>query len=611
MTYNKFWTRVTDVLRGSLFGRVFLCIVQTIRGMFHSSWLYSFFTSHSMQTEAESAKIPAFVRQKLFESKFSEMISESWLIKIVCRLGEYFFGTKVSVLAFYLVPAGVLMFISNFGNIGAMVGFSVVILAGIVMLGCMMTFGKLFSGSKIMSALCRFFNIDTELAKSTRYTCAALFALIGGLIAGAFSFFVSAKLTAIITVGLLLLPLITASPLLLIVLSLFSGIVMSTLPASLLAALTFIVVLCRLYGKREKLPKLRTVYLLTVIYMILTAFYTFFGYGGSDGMLAGFIQTVFLLFFISVTIVINSAEKFRKAVFAISTCTLYTSFLGLYQRFSGQGGTGWSNTEEYVGGLKRISATFLNPNVYGEFLILACGITVAAILLSKTKLQRIFFIGCFLLQGINLALTYSRGCYISLAFALLIIVWCCDKRLLCAGFFALPVLPKVLPQNIITRILSVGSYLEDSSVLYRFSIWKASLRVIQNHWYVGSGVGTVAFTAFYQNYMINGVTAQHSHNVFLQITIELSILALLLMILIMFAAVRDCGNVLKGCTDVGKKFYIIPFIAVLAGVMIEGLVDYLFYNNIVYMYFWSVLALLVCGLNIVGTATSEKGDIKL
>ena len=322
-----------------------------------------------------------------------------------------------------------------------------------------------------------------------------------------------------------------------------------------------------------------------------------------DGMPSGLF---FLLFFFAVVVVINSAEKFKRLVFSLSACTIYTGLLGLYQRFTGQGGTGWSYTNEYVGGLKRISATFSNPNVYGEFILFAICIIITAILLSKGVWQRLFFIGCLILQVVNLGLTYSRGCYIAAACAVFLIVWCCDKRILSAGIFGVPLLPYVLPQNIITRILSVGSYLKDGSVMYRFSIWRACLRVIQNHWYVGSGVGTVAFTAFYQNYMIGGVTAQHSHNLFIQITIELSIIALVLMLLIIFFGLKDVCRTVKQSSDIRAKFFIIPFVAALGAVMIEGMVDYIFYNNIVYMFFWTVLALLIAGLNIVSAQSAKS-----
>lgn len=606
MTYNNFWLKVGSVLEGSLFGRIFLCIVKAVKGAFHNSWLYSFFTSESMTDYASSSKLASWFRHVVFEGKLAEMVSQSVFVRFMCYFPEYLLSSRLPLLSFYLIPSGILLFVRFYGNIGYMIGFALVIVLGMLLLSSKMTVGDALKGSWLLGGLCGFFGINTDAKRTASLKKSSLFAVAVGLAAGGASFLLGDKLSILIFAALLLFPIFAASPVLLITLTLFAGIAFSTLPASLLAAVTVLVVLCRLFCKVEQLPPLRPVYIFTLLYLLLTMFYTVFGYGGNDSVLAGTIHSVFLLFFFAVVVVINSAKKFKTLIFSVSACTLYTGFLGLYQRFTGQGGTGWSQADQYVGGLRRISATFLNPNVYGEFLVLAICIIIAAVLLSNNLRQRLFFIGCLAIQLINLAITYSRGCYISVVAAVLVIIWCCDKRILGAGIFAVPLIPYVLPQNIMTRILSVGDYLKDSSVTYRFSIWHASLRVIQNHWYVGSGIGTVAFTAFYQNYMIGGVTAQHSHNLFMQITIELSIVALVLMLLIMVFALKDVCGTLKNNNSLNSRFFIIPFIAALGAVMIEGLVDYLFYNNIVYMFFWTVLAILIAGLNIIGGAPRKN-----
>lgn len=605
LTYSGFWNRVNQIISASIFGRLFLFIVNTIKGAFHNSWMYSFFTSRNVGEYGSNSKLAVLYRKLIFESKFSQMVSESACVRFICHFPEYIFSSKISLLSFYLIPSGILMFVRFYGNIGNMICFAFIIVLGMVLLSFKASIGTIISGSGILGRLFGFFGIQTETYRVISLKKTAFIALFMGLAVGGSSFFLNDKLSFIIFAAFLVFPIIAASPILLITLSIFGGIAFSTIPASIMAGVTIIIVLCRIFCKMEHLPKLRAVYVICSMYLFVTLYYTFFGYGGSDSVLAGAIQSVFLLFFFCIIVVINTKEKFKKLIYAISTCTIYTGLLGIYQRFSGQGGTGWSYTNEYVGGLRRISATFANPNVYGEFIILAICIIIAAILLSDGFRQKMFFIACLVLQIINLGLTYSRGCYISAAFAIFLIIWCCDKRLLSVAVFGVPFIPYVLPQNIITRILSVGSYLKDGSVIYRFSIWKGCLRIIENHWFVGSGVGTVAFTAFYQNYMLNGVTAQHSHNSLIQITIELSVVALVLMLLIIIYTLKDIGHTVKYNNNIAVKFYIIPFIAALAGIMIEGMVDYIFYNNIVYMFFWTVLAILIAGLNITD-AQSQK-----
>lgn len=139
--------------------------------------------------------------------------------------------------------------------------------------------------------------------------------MIAGLLTGGASFFLNDVFSVVLFGAVLLFPLLAASPILLITLALFSGMAMSTMPASVLAAITVIIVLCRLFCKAEQLPRLRPVYVFAVMYFVLTLFYTLFGYGGSDSALAGAIQSIFLLFFFAVVVVINSARNLNALFF--------------------------------------------------------------------------------------------------------------------------------------------------------------------------------------------------------------------------------------------------------------------------------------------------------
>lgn len=598
MTYNLFWSKVNDILSNSLFGKIFLAIVHFISNAFKSSWLYSFFTSHSMADYGENSKIISGLRKLIFKSKFTDILADCTAVKCVCNLPQTVMSSPLYVLSAYILPCAMIMFARFFGNIPLMVLFAVAIVFSVVLLGVKITVGDLLGKSFILGSVCSYFGVKTFYRKNEHPKRFAVALFVVGIIVGVTSFVLGNTMSVALFIGMLILPVLVASPLLLITLTLLSGMIFSTLPATALAIVTCMIVLCRVLCGYEKLPKLRATYILVALYTLITAYYTFNGFGGGDGVLAGAIQVVFLLFFFAVVTVISAYDKFRKMLMAFSVSSLSTGLYGIYQFLTGQGGTGWANDEDYVGDLRRIGATFANPNVYGEFLIFTICIVLVAFILHKKKYQRIILAGCFVLQCVNLVLTYSRGCYLALMASLLIIVWCCDKRILGFAIFGLPVLPYVLPQNVITRLMSVASSMKDSSVNYRFSIWRGALRVIENHWFVGSGIGAVAFNSFYQNYMIRGVTAQHSHNLLIQITIELSIVATIVMLLVMLFMIKDACYTLKKCNSLLPKFMIIPLIASFAGVMMEGLVDHIFYNNIVFLVFWTVLALVVAGLNI-------------
>ncbi len=596
--YSAFWLRVTDIIKASFFGRLFLLICEFIGGAFKASWFYSFFANRDMGEFANSAVIPKAIRKVLFKGAIAKMVSKSYFVNCVCKFPQKVISSPLAVISCYLIPSSLILFFRSFGNLPLMILFSIVFVIGVLVIKFKITVGTIIGSSFVIGKLCNFFDIKTDYPINEKPIKVYILAFLFGAIAGGVSFFGGTMIMFAAFLGLFLLPFLLASPLLLITLTFIGGISLSTFPAVALSLLTFAAVVCRVFCGFEKLPKFRPIYIFTSLYFVLTIYHMFNGFAGNDSMLAAIIHLSLMLLFFSVTIVVKNKEIFKKIIFAITVSTLYTSIVGLVQFVFGKGGMGWSDNDEYIGGLSRITSTFANPNVYGEFLIITICISLVAVLLSKTWLQRITFGCCLVLQIVNLALTYSRGCYIAVILAVIIVVWCCDKRLLSVGILAVPILPYVLPKNMLTRLLSVGSYLKDTSVSYRMSIWKAASKIVKNHWFIGSGIGTAAFTAFYLDYMIPGVDAQHSHNWFMQITIEMSIVALVVMLLIFFYSIKDVCSVVKKNGTLESKFALIPLVAALCGIFLEGFVDYIFYNNIVFMSFWLLIAILVASLNV-------------
>ncbi len=605
---NAFWARVTELLNASVFGRWFIHIATSVGASFKQSHLYNFFVSKDMSDVADASKIPNIIRKFFFDSWFSQMLRKSSIMRLVCNFSELIFSSKVSVVSFFLVPAALLILISNFKNTLYIVACVVIILLCVYLAKFKGTFGTAIQSSFLLGGICRFFDIKLDFETENKHKSIYVFSVLFGVLIGACSFIFDATIALLMMIAFAIMPFLLACPILLLTLTVLGGVLFSTLPAFALSVLAFIVVVCRLYFGKERLPKLRPMYIFTALYAVVILYHMFNGFGGSDSIVAAMIQFSLLLIFFSVVIVINTKDKFVKFIKSISIMTIPVCLCGIYQYLAGQGGIGWSDNAAYGGGLKRIVGTFNNPNIFAEYLVVVMCITVVSLFLSDTNRQRFIFFICLVLQFINLLFTYSRGCYIALLIAAVITIWCFDKRFLGFGIFALPFIPYVLPKNILTRIASVGSFLKDSSVSYRFKIWEGSLKVIKNHWFIGAGVGTAAFSAFYKSYMLPEIVAEHSHNWFVQITIELSVIALFVMLLIFIYSLKDVCFTVKNNSDIKHKAMLVPLVAAIAGMIFEGLVDHVFYNNIIFMLFWLVIALLNAGLNI---CDKECNDEKL
>ena len=588
---------IIECIKASLFVKILLKIANYISNSFKNSAFYSFFTSNNMVDFANSSKIICFFK-KIFGVKIPDTLRKSKIISAVVSLPEYVISTPIRVFSFYLFPSSLALFIKYFGNIHKMCIFAAVMIFAIVLFRFDFTVASFINSSAILKSFCDFFEIKTDYQRNKHTKRIYSLALFTGIVCGATCFLFGDKITLFMFLAFLVVPLLLDSPLLLISLTFISGILLSTLPAVAFSLLTFVVVLCRVIKRKEKLFSIRPVSAFVFLYALVVFYHLFFNYGGMDSSIAAIIQLSLILLFYSAIAVINSKQKFNKLVFSLSTCSVFTSVYGLYQFVFKSNSSGWSDNLVYEGGLERITSTFKNPNVYGEFLIIIICITLVSIFISASKFSKVFFISCLALQLVNLALTYSRGCYVAVALAVFVVVWCCNKKLL---WFALPLSPALvylLPKNMLTRIFSLGDYVNDTSIAYRQHIWTASLEIVKKHWYIGSGVGTTAFTAFYQQYMLPGKSAQHSHNWFLQITIELSVLALILLLLVFVFLLKDVCNVIKTSADTKVKFVTIPLVAALLGLAFEGLFDYIFYNNIIFMCFWLLIALIVCALNV-------------
>ena len=123
-----------------------------------------------------------------------------------------------------------------------MIGYALVIVIGMILLSFKVSVGDVLFGSALLGGICRFFGIKTDASKAAPLKKTAAFAVIAGLLTGGASFFLSDSLSVILFCAVLLFPLLAASPVLLITLALFSGMAMSTMPASVLAAITVVIV---------------------------------------------------------------------------------------------------------------------------------------------------------------------------------------------------------------------------------------------------------------------------------------------------------------------------------------------------------------------------------
>jgi len=329
-----------------------------------------------------------------------------------------------------------------------------------------------------------------------------------------------------------------------------------------------------------------------IAYILIYFIYAFISNKPISSLQIALLVASFILFYF---IIINSitTKKQLDVMIAIFTIIgIVISAYGIYQYlFMGTyASSSFVDKELFENITTRVSGTFDNPNVMGEYLLLV--IPVALTYFFNFKSFRAKFLSLCVVGfiGISLALTYSRGCYLGIIATIGIFLLLLNIRFILLFIAGILAIPFIIPQSILNRFTSIGNT-EDTSTSYRISIWQGAINMIKDYWYRPIGQGKAAFNNIYPIYSLNGVGAEHTHNLFLQIMVETGFLGIISFFSILFNYIRYMFNGLKNPIENKYRIYIIAFSSGLFGFLIQSLFDNTWYNNRIILIFWIFISL--------------------
>jgi O-antigen ligase len=302
---------------------------------------------------------------------------------------------------------------------------------------------------------------------------------------------------------------------------------------------------------------------------------------------------------------ITSRKSLNYVLIALYIAVLLTSIYGVYQGIVGvEVDLALTDVELNQGMPGRIYSTLENANNYAEYLILMVPFCVAYIFNLKSRYKQVLF-GCTLiLPVIALAITYSRAGYVAFAIAVFVFMAFKNWRLvpvaLVAGVMAIP----FLPQSIMNRIMTITNF-RDSSIAYRFYIWEGAMDLLKDYWTTGIGIGPEPFARISPNYMSSYVTkAAHSHTLFLEVWVEMGVVAIVSFIWHLIRIVKKAIKVVY----TGDRYHgniLIAGISALAGISFMGLVEYVWFYPRIMLAFWLVLGLMMTSLKL----AAKEGEL--
>lgn len=303
---------------------------------------------------------------------------------------------------------------------------------------------------------------------------------------------------------------------------------------------------------------------------------------------------VFMMFYFVIINTVNTKEQlFRLLKIFVISGTLVALYGVMQYVFGWTTSNAWIDETMFEESTMRVYSTLANPNVLGEYLLLVLPVCAALFLKYKANTwTKWVYIAMFLVLALCLVLTQSRGCWIGFMAAAAIFVTFYEGRLWGIIPLLLCIVPFIIPETIVNRMLSVGN-MEDSSTSYRVFIWLGTLGMLKRYWMGGIGMGEAAFSKVYPFFSYNAIIAPHSHNTFLQLTVEAGIGALVVFLLINFLFVKKMTAVYRFGKH-KKNSYATAALALASaviGFLIQSMFDYTFYNYRVMALFFMVLAM--------------------
>jgi len=305
----------------------------------------------------------------------------------------------------------------------------------------------------------------------------------------------------------------------------------------------------------------------------------------------GMLTCVFVLFAIVLQNAVTTKKHTDTLIYLLVAVGAIVGIYGIYQYvFGADGAEAWLDVDMFDTFSTRVYSTLENPNVLAEYLLLIIPLAAVGVLTSKSQSGKIYSAIAAGIMVLCMLLTYSRGGWLGLIFAVAVFLVLMDRRFIILGIIAAIALLLVLPESVMSRFTSIGNT-SDGSTSYRLAIWMGTLAMLMDYWFCGIGPGSSAFNMVYPSYSYNAATAQHSHNLYLQIVCDSGVVGIVIFVALLFVFFKTTCGALSRATDRSNRLRLIAVISGMLGFLLQGMTDFSFYNYRVMLIFWVYIAL--------------------
>ena len=433
-----------------------------------------------------------------------------------------------------------------------------------------------------------------------------------GLVAGILTFFIHPLTIILAILFFVLVCFIAVSPEIGVLITIFvlpfcsfmSNPTIALCGIVLLTAFFYVIKLIR--GKR--VFKLELVDAAVLLFALMIYFSSVFSAGGEGSRNAALVSCALMLGYFLLVNLMRTEKWIKRCVFALVSSGSIVAMIGVLEYFFGKSSSQWLDVRLFTNIRVRVVSLFDNPNVLATYLVLIFPFALNFFILAKKRNEK--FLSAIVCAAFVVAtvFTWSRGAWIAMLLTFFVFFTVYSRktlRIFGAAILAAPVLPMILPDNLLDRAFSILNF-SDSSISYRIYTWIGSLRVVGDHFLGGIGFGPEAFAKIYPAYAFAGIeSAEHSHSLPLQILIGMGIGGLLVFVALIFLYLQKTLEYVRKPQSSSSKFYVTAAVASVIGALVMGAFDYIWYNYRVFYIFWIVIA-LGCALVRAGNYEADR-----
>ncbi len=271
----------------------------------------------------------------------------------------------------------------------------------------------------------------------------------------------------------------------------------------------------------------------------------------------------------------HSALRLVQAWFVLAGVTAAVSIVQFAYKWRIAQAAGEDFYQAYIG--RRISGSYSHWMTFSEVGLLVFVVLCSYLLFSEhgRRKTRVFWVGCGVLVGVSLLLSFTRSVWLALLVCSIYLIWNWKRKVLLALPVAVVALAAFSPGAARQRIASINPASEPARLL----MWETGWKMIQAHPWLGVGPERVGprFEEFMPPWEgeLPDAYYGHLHNIYIHYAAERGVPAALALLWLLLRVLSDCRGALarvpRGRDD--DRFLLHAASVATLGVMVVGCFD--------------------------------------